>query len=161
MTQKRINIIAKGKEGEREVARALNAVLSAVLCKHAWPPEIIRACENSIQRNQNQSAVGGSDLSNVFGIAVEVKRQEAISLNTWWTQCVAGANRNKEFPVLVYRANHQPWRVVMYASLALPILNEGGTSSLSCRVTLEWEDFLKWFEKWVERKLMNGEYPRV
>lgn len=159
----RINIVEKGKEGERQVAKALNGVLNEILCKHEWPAEVVAACKDSIQRNQNQSAVGGCDLSNVFGLAVEVKRQEQLAVNSWWSQCVASAQRNREFPVLVYRQNHQSWLVVMYASLALPVLNEGGSqfASLSTRVTIEWDDFLRWFGLWVERKLLNGEYPRI
>lgn len=161
-----INIRTKGAEGERQVARALNEVIIRVLQKHQWSPEVIKACEKGVQRNQNQSAVGGSDLSHVYGLAIEVKRQEQLSVNTWWTQCVAAAGRNREFPVLVYRQNHQSWSVVMYASLSLPTLNEpvqgfAQSAAISVRVEVSWADFLSWFESWVERKLMNGEYPRV
>ncbi len=159
-----INIRQKGAEGERQVAKALNEVIAAVLREQQWSPEIIAGCEKCVQRNQNQSAVGGCDLSNVFGLAIEVKRQEQLSVNTWWTQCVAAAARNREFPVLVYRQNRQSWSVIMYGSLALPTLNEGGlgaTRSISARVEVSWETFLEWFNAWVHRKLMNGEYPRV
>jgi hypothetical protein len=160
-----INIRQKGAEGERQVAKALNAVLADVLTRNDWSPEAVNACTNCIQRNQNQSAVGGNDLNNVFGLGIEVKRQEDLSVNSWWSQCVQGAARNKEFPVLVYRQNHGAWRVVMYASLSLPRYNEGAGSaafdSMTARVTLDWDDFLRWFGLWVERKLCNGEYPRV
>jgi hypothetical protein len=160
-----INIRQKGAEGERQVAKALNAVLLDVLSRQDWTPEAIAACKNCIQRNQNQSAVGGNDLNNVFGLGIEIKRQEQLSVNTWWTQCVQGASRNGEFPVLVYRQNNRPWNVVMYGSLALPRYNEGAGSaafnSRTARVTIEWDDFLAWFGLWVERKLANGEYPRV
>lgn len=158
-----INIRTKGAVGENEVAKALNARLQQVLTKHEWSAEVILGCSKCIQRNQNQSAVGGSDLSNTFGLAIEIKRQEALSVNTWWTQCVVASARNKEFPVLIYRKNHQPWTVVMFASLALPRVNDDPMvmTTLGCRVSLDWDDFLNWFGLWVERKLMNGEYPRV
>ncbi len=158
-----INIRQKGAEGERQVARALNEVIAAVLREQQWSPEIIAGCEKCVQRNQNQSAVGGCDLSNVFGLAIEVKRQEQLSINTWWTQCVESATRNKEFPVLVFRQNNKSWRVIMYASLSLPTLNEGASpvASMAVRVEIDWDDFLRWFELWVFRKLRNGEYPRV
>jgi hypothetical protein len=163
-----INIRQKGAEGERQVAKALNEVIGAVLREQQWSPEIIAGCEQCVQRNQNQSAVGGCDLSNVFGLAIEVKRQEQLSVNTWWSQCVASAERNREFPVLVYRQNRQAWRVVMYGVLVLPILNDGAEdrfggarTGLSSRVEVAWEDFLNWFHAWVVRKLANGEYPRV
>lgn len=163
-----INIRQKGAEGERQVAKALNEVIATVLREQQWSQEIIDGCEKCVQRNQNQSAVGGCDLSNAFGIAIEVKRQEQLAIDTWWTQCVVAAARNREFPVLVYRQNNKKWLVVMYASLSLPILNEGaedsygGTyASMSARVEIEWPTFLKWFHGWVVRKLHNGEYPRV
>jgi hypothetical protein len=158
-----INIRTKGAEGERQVARALNEVIQTVLRKQEWSPEVIAGCEQCVQRNQNQSAVGGCDLSNVFGLAIEVKRQEQLSVNSWWTQCVESATRNREFPVLIYRQNRQAWSVVMYAALSLPTLNEGASqfASLPARVEISWDDFLRWFALWVERKLLNGEYPRV
>lgn len=159
-----INIRQKGAEGERQVAKALNEVIAAVLREQQWSPEVIAGCANCVQRNQNQSAVGGCDLSNVFGIAVEIKRQEQLSVNTWWTQCVAAAARNREFPVLVYRQNKQKWSVVMYGSLALPHVNEPmhtWSASHTARVEVSWESFLEWFHMWVRQKLMNGEYPRV
>lgn len=159
-----INVRTKGAEGERQVAKALNTRIQTVLMKQQWSAEIIDACLKCVQRNQNQSAVGGCDLNNVFGLAIEIKRQEALSVNSWWSQCVAAAGRNREFPVLVYRQNHQSWNVVMYGSLALPSLNDPSpnhSGSMSARVEISWEDFLRWFEQWVERKLMNGEYPRV
>lgn len=158
-----INIRTKGAEGERQVAKALNEALQLVLTRTNWSQEVRDACVKAIQRNQNQSAVGGSDLSNVFGLAIEVKRQEQLSVNTWWTQCVTAASRNREFPVLVYRQNRQAWSVVMYGSLVVPAVNSGAvaSNSLSARVEISWEDFLRWFAVWVERKLMNGEYPRV
>jgi hypothetical protein len=159
-----INIRQKGAEGERQVAKALNEVVGAVLREQQWSPEVVAGCEQCVQRNQNQSAVGGCDLSNVFGLAIEVKRQEQLSVNSWWSQCVASAARNREFPVLVYRQNKQSWSVVMYGSLALPHVNEPmytWISSLPARVEISWEDFLLWFGHWVRHKLMNGEYPRV
>lgn len=163
-----INIRQKGADGERQVAKALNEVIMNVLRQEQWSPEVIAGCQKCVQRNQNQSAVGGCDLSNVFGLAIEVKRQEQLSVNTWWSQCVSAATRNREFPVLVYRQNRQAWRVVMYGSLSLPTLNDGAEDRygysravMSARVEIEWSVFLEWFHGWVVRKLHNGEYPRV
>ena len=74
-----INIRQKGQEGEREIQRVLEPVVRKVLERNGIPlPD-----KAIIRRNQNQSAVGGSDLSNTFGLAIEVKRQEALSINTW------------------------------------------------------------------------------
>lgn len=161
-----IDIRQKGAEGERQVAKALNAAIASVLREQQWSPEVIAGCASCVQRNQNQSAVGGCDLSNVFGLAIEVKRQEQLSVNSWWSQCVSSAARNREFPVLVYRQNRQSWSVVMYGSLVLPQVNDPTPgvnipSSFSARVEVSWESFLEWFTEWVRNKLMNGEYPRV
>ena len=99
----RINVRQKGQEGEREVARALNVVICEVLKAHGIPPPP----KDVVQRNQNQSAVGGSDLSNTFNLAIEVKRQEELSVNTWWKQCEKSAMENPgDVPVLVYRQNN-------------------------------------------------------
>jgi hypothetical protein len=112
-----------------------------------------------IQRNQNQSAVGGNDLSHTFGMSIEVKRQEALSINTWWAQTVKAALPNKELPVLVYRQNHGSWHVVTTGSLFLPPLDGSLYGTFNCRVQISWDDFQGWFKSWVTRKLKAGELP--
>lgn len=149
-----INIRQKGAEGEREIYRALNPIIQRVLVKLGYPDEVVQASANAVQRNQNQSAVGGNDLSNTFGLSIEVKRQEALSVNSWWGQCVAAAQRNNELPVLLYRQNRKPWRCVTLGWVPL-----GGVSPnlmKSVRVEISWEEFLAWFEEWVEVKLQEG-----
>lgn len=155
-----INIRTKGAEGEREIARVLNGIVTKILAANAWPLDLVQACSKGIQRNQNQSAVGGNDLSNCYGLSIEVKRQESLYINTWWAQCVASASRNREIPVLVYRKNYQSWGVVMYLYSALPKI-DGGTEWMGVRAQLDWDDFQTWFERWVIAKLRRGEYPRV
>lgn len=146
----------KGKEGEREVARVMNAIILELLKKHDLPiPE-----RDVVQRNQNQSAVGGSDLSNTFGLCVEIKRQEQLSVNTWWKQTLEAARHNGETPVLIFRQNHKPWRVVTMAWLPLPA-GDGSWASTNARVEFDWDTFQQWFREWVDRKLLNGEKVRV
>jgi len=147
-----INIRTKGQEGEREVQRALEPIVRKVLERNGIPlPE-----KAIIQRNQNQSAVGGSDLSNTFGLCIEVKRQEALSIGTWWAQCVAAAKDNNEWPVLLYRQNGKKWRCVTLVWLHLP-----GGAQQQARAEFDMDTFLAWFEQWVQRKLVQGEIPRV
>lgn len=142
-----INIRTKGQEGEREVQRALEPIVRKVMAEGGYPmPE-----KAIIQRNQNQSAVGGSDLSNTFGLAIEIKRQEALSINTWWAQCCKAAEPNKETPVLLYRQNGKKWKCVMLVWLTLP-----GTKAMQFRAELSWEDFLIYFENVVRLQLING-----
>lgn len=145
----------KGKEGEREVAKVLNSIIHQVLEKHGVPiPE-----RDIVQRNQNQSAVGGSDLSNTFGVCIEVKRQEQLSINTWWKQAVEAARHNNETPVLVFRQNRKAWRVVMMGKL--PFLADAHSADLVARVEVDWDTFQEWFYHWVDRKIANGEQVRV
>lgn len=158
-----INIRAKGANGEREVANTLNNIIVRVMTAQGWPEEEIQKAAKCVQRNQNQSAVGGNDLTNVFGLSIEVKRQETLSINTWWRQCIASALRNKEIPVLIYRQNHQAWNVVMYLQNPLPTVQnvpgEALYASSTMRAEIDWPSFQSWFERWVHRKLLNGEIP--
>lgn len=152
-----INIRQKGQEGEREIQRALEPIVRKVMEAggYALPDKPI------IQRNQNQSAVGGSDLSNTFGMCIEVKRQEQLSVNTWWKQCTDAAKDNGETPVLLYRQNGKKWRCVVMAGVPLPARTTPLDSLLMFRAELSWDDFLAWFEQWVQRQLVLGHVPRV
>jgi hypothetical protein len=152
-----INIRQKGQEGEREIQRALELIVRRVMEAggYALPDKPI------IQRNQNQSAVGGSDLSNTFGMCIEVKRQEQLSINTWWKQCTDAAKGNGETPVLLYRQNGKKWRCVVMVGLPLPARTTPLDSLLMFRAELSWDDFLAWFEQWVQRQLVLGHVPRV
>lgn len=147
-----INVRVKGAEGERQVANALNTIINSVLTANGIPLPPIPV----VQRNQNQSAVGGGDLTNTFGLSIEVKRQEQLSVNTWWAQCLAASVRNDEVPVLVYRINNGKWNVVMMVEIPL---QSGG--HMKARATIEWDPFLQWFYHWVDRKIKAGEVPRT
>lgn len=151
----RINIRQKGAEGEREVIRMLTPIVKEVMTELQFPAEQVAAAEKIIQRNQNQSAVGGCDLSNVFGMSIEVKRQEQLALGAWWSQCLAAAQRNNEIPVLIWRQNHKPWRIRTYGFLHTPAQG-GGWSSTQAIVEIDVETFKQWFKEWVKAKLLNG-----
>ncbi len=110
-----INIRQKGQNGEREIADMLNSIYLKVLQDNGLPEKDKR--DHPFQRNQNQSAVGGSDLSNPFNLDIEVKRQENLSINTWWKQCVESAKRSGGEPVLVFKQNRKAWRVMLMCSL--------------------------------------------
>lgn len=86
----------KGKAGEREVADI-----------------IFYATGVKATRNLNQARNGGHDLDGVPGISVEVKRQEKLSINTWWKQCTRQATEAGLVPVLAYRQNRKPWSFVV------------------------------------------------
>ncbi len=151
-----INVRQKGAEGERQIYKALNPIIQKVMRDLHYPEEAVLAAANAVQRNQNQSAVGGNDLTNTFGMSIEVKRQEQLSINTWWKQTCEAAQRNNEHPVLLYRQNNKPWQCVTLGHVELP---QG--KLLQVRIQTDWPSFLVWFEQWVHAKLTAGEEVRI
>lgn len=154
-----INIRAKGQNGEREIADALNLIVNALYKElgMAVPPKPV------VQRNQNQSAVGGCDLSNTFGLAIEVKRQEALSINTWWKQCDVSAKERGELPVLLFRQNKMKWRCILMVELPLP---SSGRAHVRVRAEITFEDFKEYFTNHTRAYLLGNrelieavEYP--
>ena len=164
MTAMGINIRIKGAAGEREIIEALNTILAELHENKPFP---------TVQRNQNQSAVGGADLINTFQLVIEVKRQEQLAVETWWKQCVTSANRIPGgTPVLVYRQNRQPWRVVMFTQLPVEFVPATATAPatstptststptptptstfLTVRSMISWVDFLFWFRHYAQKQL--------
>lgn len=147
-----INPRTKGQEGEREIARMLNEIYCTVL--KDLNQSIPEDRDLPFQRNQNQSAVGGSDLSNPFGLSIEVKRQEQLSVSTWWIQCVESAMRTSETPILLYRQNRKGWRCVMYADVPFDPFNRIVLGSCrKLRVELNIEDFRYWMMQYLHTRL--------
>lgn len=145
-----INVRAKGANGEREIADDLNWIVYSAMKDLGMEPTM-----QSIQRNQNQSAVGGADLTGTFNMAIEVKRQEALSINTWWAQCVASAARRNEVPVLLYRQNRGKWRCVTNMEVPLRDVSGNVYGATQVRAEMDYESFKAWFKEqaW---KLING-----
>lgn len=140
-----INVRTKGQEGEREVAKLLNGIVAKVRDELKLPQYATQ--DELFQRNQNQSAVGGSDLSCPMPLDIEIKRQEALSVNTWWKQCVASAERTGGIPILIFRQNRKAWRVCMYADIPLQPTGSSCYSSLGpCRVEIDIDTFKAWFK---------------
>lgn len=155
-----INIRQKGAEGERQVIKMLTPIIQDVMRTMEFPEEKVTAALKMVQRNQNQSAVGGNDLSNTFGMSIEVKRQEQLAINTWWKQCEDAAARNNELPVLIFKQNNKPWRFITWGFLHCPA-DKGGWTSVRARVEFNEETFKKWFAEWVRGQLLNGWEPRI
>jgi hypothetical protein len=153
-----VHVVNKGKEGEREVVKILTPIVQRVMRDMDYPEDEIIAAAGHIQRNQNQSAVGGCDLSNTFGIAFEVKRQEQLSVNTWWEQCCRAATRIEDLPVLIYRQNRKPWRIRTYGFLPVPAFKGDGGHWSDHRAVVEFDlpTFELWFSRWVRGKLEAG-----
>ena len=102
-----------------------------------------------VQRNQNQSAVGGCDLTGTFHFAVEIKRQESLSIETWWKQCTAAASALGQVPVLIFKQNHKKWRVMMPARIEVNAPGE----FMYVRAEITLEDFEKLFTSVAEGML--------
>ena len=152
-----INIRSKGQRGEREIADMLNSIIADICAELGFDEETCAKALTTVQRNQMQTAVGGNDLTNCFGMSIEVKRQENLSVGTWWKQCVASAKRNGELPVLIYRQNRKAWRIRTYVQLYYP--GEGPLDYVEAEFDLD--AFKRWFRTWVRMKLENGEGIRV
>lgn len=151
-----INIRAKGQQGEREIADMLNLIIYRTMQELGYSEEECLKGISTVQRNQNQSAVGGNDLTNCFGMSIEVKRQEQLSVNTWWAQCLAAAERNNEMPVLMYRQNRKAWHVRTYGWINLP-----GTKHIRVVVEFDIDSFKTWFAEWVKLRLLEGAEVRT
>jgi hypothetical protein len=145
-----VNIRIKGASAEREIAEKLNVVIRRILKEFTDDETILNNHNYYVQRNQNQTAVGGNDLVNTYGFGIEIKRQEVLNINTWWVQCTKAAQLNSEIPVLLYRQTRKPWKCVIQGFIGLPKGQFG-----ACRAEVEFETFLIAFEHHVRHKL-NG-----
>lgn len=82
----------KGAVGERELASILRAY--------------------GFDATRSRIGVTAQDIThNIPGIHIECKRAETIQLPKWWGQASGDCPIDRE-PVLVFRANGMPWRVV-------------------------------------------------
>ena len=85
----------KGAAGEREVFKILNDELGL-----------------GLKRDLSQTQDGGCDFT-VANFACEIKRQETLSLGSWWDQTARNAGKLDLIPALLYRQSRQPWRVML------------------------------------------------
>ena len=106
-----INSRRKGAKGERE------------FCE--WIRDLLDLDETPV-RNLEQTRSGGADILGVDPFIFEVKRVEKLSLRRWWIQVAKvglqlNRNRTKDsvqlHPVVAYRQNRQPWRILISAKL--------------------------------------------
>ena len=110
-----VDIRQKGQSGERAVYNILNDEVDSVR-RDMQLPSFAKE-DRPFQRNQNQTAVGGSDLTNPFGLEIEVKNCKTLSLGAWWQQTESSASRTGGVPILVYKVQYKGWRVRMRANI--------------------------------------------
>lgn len=92
----------KGARGELELLKLLQPAVDSVL----------GVGKVLLTRNLVQTRDGGFDIEGLHWLALEVKRQESLSLGTWWQQAMRQAGSTR-VPVLAYRQNNRPWRIRM------------------------------------------------
>jgi len=95
----------KGKRGELEVANILSDALG-----------------REVKRILGQERDSGADL-RVGRFVMDVKRQETLKLQEWCNQVEAAADP-MDVPVVVYRRNGQPWRVVLRLDDFIPMVRD-------------------------------------
>lgn len=138
---------SKGKSGEREVRKLMQAVVDkAVESANLGPcgPRLV-------QRNLLQSDRGGPDLVGVPGMAIEVKRHATLRVPTWWEQTVRQAEQIPgHIPVLLYRPDRGKWKARIYAKL--PIDRE---KALTMPVDLEMPEFTTWAVEYIKNRLIE------
>jgi hypothetical protein len=147
-----INIRDKGQNGEREIVDALERVNKKVLASFGMVYPNKPIC----QRNQQQTAVGGCDLINTFGLSIEVKRQEALSINSWWAQTLKAAEPKREIPVLLYRQNRKKWKCVTNVFLLETIF-----TAKTVRAEISFDDFLAFYERIATEHLKKNGFTAV
>ncbi len=84
----------KGNRAERELASILTDRLGFV-----------------VQRKLGQARDGGDDIQ-IGKYRIEVKRRERVQIDQWSEQ-VEQAAQAGDVPIVIYRRNGQPWRVVV------------------------------------------------
>lgn len=132
----------KGQRAEREAIKLLQPIIDEEFQKQGKESPLL-------QRNQMQSHKGGYDIVGVDWLALEIKHQETLQLQQWWSQTTGQAGGDKE-PILMYKQNRVKWRVVMYGYLPF-----GGDwidwQRVPVDITLE--AFLLYFRQKVAREL--------
>lgn len=86
----------KGRAGERDFLNQLGELIG-----------------QRLDRNLSQSDGGGADCISLPGYAIEVKRQEQLSIGAWWKQATEQAEKAGAVPALAYRQSRKPWAVVL------------------------------------------------
>ena len=94
-----------------------------------------------------QRVVGGVDILGLPGFAIEVKRYgrspTGWDQSAWWDQCVSTAAELGAIPLLGYRYNNAPWRVVIpwgFADPRHPVVTDMDTACEQIEILRVCED---------------------
>lgn len=97
---KKINSRTKGKVAERELAKLLRT----------------QGFSEAMRGQQYCGLNGNADVIGVKGIHIECKRQERVNDEMWMKQAENDA-RKGEIPVVIYRRNHESWKLLIRQNL--------------------------------------------
>jgi hypothetical protein len=130
-----VNGRTKGASAEREFIALIQEIVDDALGDKRF----------ELHRNLDQTRAGGCDVAGAPPeydfVAVEIKRQEQLSIDKWWEQACSQA-RPGQVPVLAYRQKRQPWRVVMRVKMI-------GTDD-TARATIGLSYFAEWYSKMLQ-----------
>lgn len=93
----------KGAEGENELAMILSAELGRV-----------------VKRKLGQARDSGDDIQ-IEKFRIEVKRCQRINVREWCEQ-IEAAIEPGQIPVVAFRRNGEPWRVILQLGDFLPMM---------------------------------------
>ena len=116
----------KGQRGERELAK--------------WLQEVVGF---DIDRNLQQTRAGGADIICIPGLSIEVKRQQTLTIESWWLQARRQAVFGENIPVLAYRPNRAKWR------FCLPFYLMHKEAPPEYYITLGLKEFKMWLEEFL------------
>lgn len=101
MVSSKINSRTKGKRGELELAQLLRN----------------QGHIDARRTQQYCGANGDADVTGIKGIHIECKRQEKVNDEAWLNQAESDAKKG-EIPVVIYRRNHETWKLLIRQDLA-------------------------------------------
>lgn len=138
--------LAKGSKGEADVLIDLQQIVAAEYKARALPlPMMVRGRH-------------GTDIQGLDWLSPEIKRHEptlgfaAVTEQqkaTFWEQAKRQCKPG-QIPCLVYRQNHQPWRVRIPGFVAIGI-----SKRLSTPVDIAYDAFLIWFRAELQSRLSH------
>lgn len=135
----------KGSSGELEAA----VLLTAMAMRGGY--------SLTLERNLEQVRHGGADLNGMPDTEIEVKRQETLSISTWWDQVLKAADNSGKVPVLMWRQNRKKWlfKVRSHVAFYPPHGGPGTTKIIDFRMN-EYQ-----FELWLHEHLCHRMEQRL
>ena len=134
-----VNSRAKGQRAERQAIAVLQPIVDKVYREMGIEPP-------ALERNLMQSMKGGHDVVGLDWMALEIKHQETLHIEDWWSQAVWQAGDDK-IPILMYKQNRALWSVRLLVRLKTPHNN------VVCPGIITLDAFLVWFELHLRQQL--------